>query len=232
MTREQLAGMIDHTILTPEASSAEVHRVVTEGMQNGFASVCVGPVWVSRAVTMAGGEVMISTVAGFPHGTSKATLKAIECTAALKDGAAEVDVVAHLPNLLRADVDAIRAELLEIVKAARATRRTAVVKVIIESALLQQLGNDRGEAAIAAACRAIRESGCDFVKTSTGFHPAGGASAEAVRMIKKYAEGLQIKAAGGIRDLATARAMIEAGADRLGCGASMQLLEQLAAEGT
>ena len=102
-----------------------------------------------------------------------------------------------------------------------------VIKVIIESAYLMTLGPDRGEAAIATACRAIREGGCDFVKTSTGFHPAGGATVEAVRLMKKYGEGLKIKAAGGIRDLATARAMVDAGADRLGMSASIAVLEEL-----
>src|SRR5205807_1988437 len=100
-------------------------------------------------------------------------------------------------------------------KAARATRRDVVIKVIVESAYLLALGSERGEAAIAAACRAVRESGCDFIKTSTGFHPAGGASVEQVRLMKTYGEGLKVKASGGIRDLPAALAMLEAGADRL-----------------
>jgi deoxyribose-phosphate aldolase len=102
-----------------------------------------------------------------------------------------------------------------------------MIKVIVESAYLLSLGADKGEAAIATACRAVRESGCDFIKTSTGFHPNGGASVEQVRLMKKYGEGLFIKASGGIRDLPTALSMIDAGADRLGMSASVAVVEQM-----
>src|SRR3954451_19787065 len=121
---------------------------------------------------MRGSGVRVCTVAAFPHGTSKAVHKGMEAIGLIKDGADEIDVVAHLPHLINVDVDAARDELREIARAARAARRDVVIKVIIESAVLMGLGPDRGEAAIAAACRAARESGCDFVKTSTGFHPA------------------------------------------------------------
>jgi len=231
MTAAELASKIDHTILKPEATSAEVHRVATEAMQLGCAAVCVAPVWVGRVATMLRGQPVASavcTVVGFPHGTAKSTVKAIEATSTIKDGADEIDVVPHQPNLLNQDLDAIKAELLEIARAARTTRRDVVIKVIVESALLfKALGATRGAAALATACRAIRESGCDFVKTATGFHPAGGATVEAVRILKQHAEGLGVKAAGGIRDLATAQAMLDAGADRLGMSATVEVLEQL-----
>ena len=231
LTRAELASRIDHTILKPEASSAEVHRVATEAMQLGCATVCVAPVWVGRVATMLRGartDTRVCTVVGFPHGTNKPTLKAIEATSSIKDGADEIDVVAHLPALLKADVQAVKAELIEIVRAARATRRDVTIKVIVETALiLKTLGPREGEAALAAGCRAVRESGCDFIKTSTGFHPAGGATVEAVALLKKYAEGLGVKAAGGIRDLATARAMLDAGAYRLGMSNTAAVLEEL-----
>jgi deoxyribose-phosphate aldolase len=228
MTPAELASKIDHTILKPEALSPEVHKVVAEAMEHQFASVCVAPAWVAKVATMLRGSgVLTCTVAAFPHGTSKPIHKAIEATGLIKDGADEVDVVAHLPYLIAADADAARAELLEVTRAARATRRDVVIKVIVESAYLMSLGSDRGERAIAAACKAVRESGCDFIKTSTGFHPAGGASVEAVRLMKKYGEGLLVKAAGGIRDLPTARAMLDAGADRLGMSASVAVLNEL-----
>ena len=231
MTAAELASKIDHTILKPEATSAEVHRVVTEAMQLRCATVCVAPVWVGRVATMLRGQPVataVCTVVGFPHGTSKPTVKAIEATSTIKDGADEIDVVAHLPHLLAGDFDATKAELLEIARAARSTRRDVVIKVIVESALLfKALGADRGRAAIAMACRAVRESGCDFIKTSTGFHPAGGATIEAVKAMKQYAEGLGVKAAGGIRDLSTARAMLDAGADRLGMSATVTVLDEL-----
>jgi deoxyribose-phosphate aldolase len=228
MAPAELAAKIDHTILKPEATSAEVHRVATEAMQNRFASVCIAPAWVAPiALMLKGSGTPVCTVVSFPHGTSKPTVKAIEATAAVKDGADEVDVVGHLPHLMNADVDAIRAELMEVVRAARAARREVVIKVIVESALLMKDGPERGEERLAAACRAVRESGCDFIKTSTGFHPAGGASVEAVRLMKKHGEGIKVKASGGIRDLATAKAMLDAGANRLGLSASVQIVNEL-----
>jgi deoxyribose-phosphate aldolase len=227
MTPLTLAGKIDHTILKPESTSAQVHRVIAEAMEHHCASACVAPAWAGKAAIMLRGSgVKTCSVVAFPHGTSKPTIKAIEAASAAKEGVDEIDVVAFLPNLLRLDVDAARAELMEIVRATRAARREVVVKVIVESALLMGLGADRGEEAIAAACRAVRESGCDYIKTSTGFHPAGGASVEAVRLMKKYAEGLLVKAAGGIRDLPTALAMLDAGADRIGCSSTVTLLTQ------
>ena len=231
MTAAELASKIDHTILKPEATSAEVHRVVTEAMQLGCATVCVAPAWVGRAATMLRGQATptaVCAVVGFPHGTSKPTVKAIEATSTIKDGAAEIDVVAHLPYLLAQNFDAAKAELLEVARAARATRRDVVIKVIVESALLfKALGPDAGAAALATACRAVRESACDFIKTSTGFHPAGAATVEAVKVMKANAGGLGIKAAGGVRDLATARAMLDAGADRLGMSATVEVLNEL-----
>ncbi len=227
MTPTELAARIEHTILAPEAPWPAVERIAAEASANGFAAVCIAPVWVSRVARLVRSGVATCTVVGFPHGANKPTLKAIEATSVIKDGADQIDVVAHLPNLICADVDAARAELMEIVRAARATRRDVVVKVIVESALLLSSGAERGEELIAAACRAVRESGCDYIKTSTGFHPAGGASVDAVRLMKKYGEGLMIKAAGGIRDLATAAAMLEAGADRLGMSASLRIMDEL-----
>lgn len=228
MTPSELAARIDHTILKPEATAPEVHRIVAEAIQYGFASVCVAPVWVGRVATMLRGSgVLTCAVVSFPHGTSKSTVKAIEATSCIKEGADEIDIVAHLPYLAAANVDSARAELLEIVRAARSTRRDVVIKVIVESAYLLSLGSDKAESTIEAACRAVRESGCDFIKTSTGFHSSGGASLEAVRLMKKYGEGIFVKASGGIRDLPTAMAMIEAGADRLGMSASVGVVEEL-----
>src|SRR3989440_1628542 len=217
MTREQLASKIDHTLLRPEAPAAEIHRLIAEAIEHRFAAVCIAPAFVAKAaIELRVSGVALCPVVSFPHGTSKPTIKAIEATSAVKDGAEELDVVAHLPNLINNNFDAARLELIEIVRAARAARPETVIKAIIESATLLALGPDRGESAIATACRAIRESGCDFVKTSTGFHPVGGASMEAVKLIKKYAQGLQIKAAGGSCCLATAKTILAVRADRRG----------------
>ena len=224
----QLAARIDHTVLKPEAVEADIDRVIAEAIEFRFATVCVAPIWVKRvAAGLKGTGVLTCTVAGFPHGTSKPTIKAIEGSSSVKDGAAEVDVVAHLPFLARQDVDTSRAELTEIARACRAVRPDVVIKVIVESAYLLTLPEDRREPAIAAACRAVRESGCDFIKTSTGFHPAGGATLEAVRLMRRYGDGIRIKASGGIRDLPSALAMLEAGADRLGLSSSVAICQAI-----
>jgi len=228
MTQSQLAAKIDHTILKPEATGEEVDKVVAEAIQYRFASVCVAPIWVSRvARQLSGTGVLTCTVTSFPHGTAKPTLKAIEASSSVKDGAQEIDVVAHLPHLARHDFEAVKAELTEVVRACRSVRSDVVVKVIVESAYLLSLGSEVGEKAIATACRAVRESGCDFIKTSTGFHPAGGANVSAVALMKKYGDGISIKASGGIRDLPTAMSMLSAGADRLGLSASVTILKAM-----
>jgi deoxyribose-phosphate aldolase len=228
MTPADLASRIDHTVLKPESSVADVDKVIAEALEHRFCSVCISPAYVAQSVKrLKASGVLVCTVCGFPHGTSKAIHKAIEAVGLVKDGANEVDVVAFLPNLANGDVDAARAELIEVVKGVRAVRKDVVVKVIIETGYLLSLGADRGERAIATACTAIRESGCDFVKTSTGFHPTGGATVEAVRLMKKYSQGLKVKAAGGMRDLRSTLAMIEAGADRLGMSASVAVLNEL-----
>ncbi|MGA2499119.1 MAG: deoxyribose-phosphate aldolase [Tepidisphaeraceae bacterium] len=227
MDCHDLARCIDHTMLKPEALAADIDKVVAEARQHGFASVCVAPAWVRHvAGALQGCGVAACTVIGFPHGTSKAVVKAIEATSATKDGAAEIDVVAFLPNLLNHDLDAARAELIEVVKAARSTRRDVVIKVIVESAALMVPGETRGERSIEIACRAVRESGCDFIKTSTGFHPAGGATVHAIGLMRKYGHDIKIKASGGIRDLKTAQAMLAAGASRLGLSASVAILRE------
>ncbi len=229
MTAAELAGKIDHTILKPEALLADVDKIVDEAIGYRFASVCISPPFVGHvSKRLARSGVKTCTVIGFPNGTHKPTIKAIEATSTIKDGADEVDIVAYLPNLLRLDLDAARDELLEIVRAARATRSDVVIKVIVESAALVAINGERAEETLALACRAVQESGCDFIKTSTGFHPAGGAGAEVVGWMRKYGgANIKVKASGGIRDLKTARAMLEAGADRLGVSASVAIVKEL-----
>lgn len=221
-----LAGRIDHTILKAEATRPQVHKLVAEAIQYGFASVCVNGCYVADvAKGLYGSQVRTCAVAGFPLGANKSTIKAIEATSAVKDGAAEIDFVAHLPYLLKQDFASAKAEFLEIVRAARSANPQVVVKVIIESAaLMHEVDAAEGEARIECACRAARESGCDFIKTSTGFHPLGGATAAAVMLMKKHSGGLYVKASGGIRRYQDAMMMIDAGADRLGCSASVEIV--------
>lgn len=221
-----LPGRIDHTILKAEATSQDVLRLVEEAKAHGFASVCVNGCYTSLvAKSLADSPVLTCAVAGFPLGASKATITAIEAVAAVKDGADEIDFVAHLPHLLAQDIARAKADFMEIVRGARSANPRVVVKVIVESAvLLKDVDDATGEARIAAACQAARESGCDFIKTSTGFHPAGGACARAVSLMKKHAGGLYVKASGGIRTREDALRMIDAGADRLGCSASVAIV--------
>lgn len=220
-----IASIIDHTILKAEATRADVDQIIDEALAHRFASVCINGCFVKHVrQRLAGSPVKTCAVAGFPLGAMKPMVKAIEATSLVKDGADEVDFVAHLPTLLAADAEAAKAEFMELVKAARSVLPGVVVKVIIESAaLMKDADPATAEARIAAACHAARASGCDFVKTSTGFHPAGGASELAVQLMKKHAGPLKVKASGGIRTPDDAKRMIDAGADRLGCSASVAI---------
>lgn len=208
------------SIVRADAMPADVHRAVTEAIQGGFGGVVVAPVYVPRVAAMLRSEaspIELTTVVGFPNGTSKPTIKAIEATSTIKDGAAAIHVVPFLPNLIRGDVDAAKLELMEIARAARATRRDVMIHVIVESSLLIARGGvERGDELVTAACRAARESGCDGVVSDTGLHAAAGATVQAIHVMRRAGEGLTIFAAGKIRDLESARAMIETGgADRV-----------------
>jgi len=228
MKRAELAPKLDATILKPEAMPAEVHRVATDAMQFGCRAVVAAPVWTQRLAQMVQGSGVrvVSTVA-FPFGNAKATVKAIEATSTIKDGADEIEVMAHLPYILAIDLDAARAELLEIARAARATRKDVVIRVIVEFELLMEQPEDRREQAVECACRAVRESGCDGMLTGTGYHPAGAASAESITMVKKYAgTGLKLKAAL-MDDVESAQGALESGADLIGSEAAAQVLEAL-----
>ena len=224
----ELAPRLDATILRPEAMPAEVHRVASDAMQLGCRAVVAAPVWIERVAKMVQGSgvLVVSTVA-FPFGNAKSTVKAIEATSTIKDGADEIEVMAHLPHILAIDLDAARAELLEIARAARATRKDVVIRVIVEFELLMEQPDDRRAKAVECACRAIRESGCDGMLTGTGYHPAGAASAESITMVKKYAgEGLKLKAAL-MDDAESAQGALEVGADLIGSEAAAQVLEAL-----
>lgn len=227
------APLIDHTILKAEATREDVLRLCAEAAEHGFASVCVNGCFVTDArEALAGTNVKTCAVAGFPLGAMKPTVKAIEAVSLVKDGADEVDFVAHLPHLLTGDEDAARAEYLELVKAVRSVLPGVVVKVIIESAaLMKDVDEAMAEMRVATACLAAMEAGCDFVKTSTGFHPAGGATVEAVTLMKKHAGAMKVKASGGIRTADDAKMMVEAGADRLGCSAGVAIVSGAGAAG-
>lgn len=219
-TRAQLAAMVDHTLLKPEATDADVAALVVEGAALGVYAVCVSPSMVPVAVA-AGPGVTVATVAGFPSGKHLSTVKAHEAQQAVASGAGEVDMVIDVGAALAGNVDAVRADIAAV----RAAVPDAVLKVIVESAVLLAGTDERG---LVAVCRAAEDAGADFVKTSTGFHPAGGASVRAVAVMSRTVGGrLGVKASGGIRTAADALAMLDAGATRLGLSGTRAVLDGL-----
>lgn len=222
LTAATLARHIDHTLLKPEATREQIDRLCDECLEHNFAAACVNPYWVARcAHRLANSETDVASVVGFPLGVHATDVKVIEARLALDAGANELDMVVNLGALRSHDRDTVISDIAAVVTATKTTRSTALVKVIIETAALTP-------AEIQLACECCVAAEADYVKTSTGFHPAGGATEDAVRLLKQHGHPLKVKAAGGIRDLATARAMLAAGADRLGMSAGVSVLQELA----
>ena len=212
ITRSALAQLIDHTLLKPDATHEQVSALIAEARELGTYSVCVSPSMLPLTDDL--GEVKVATVCGFPSGNHTPEAKAFEAAQASKNGADEVDMVINVGLLKEGRADLTEAEIRAVREAT-----TGVLKVIIESAALT-------DDEIVAACKAAEAAGADFVKTSTGFSPAGGASVHAVELMNETVGGrLGIKASGGIRDYATANAMVEAGATRLGLSSSSAVLD-------
>jgi deoxyribose-phosphate aldolase len=217
-TREQVAALIDHTLLKPEATAAEVAAVGAEAAALGVYAVCVSPSMVLNANTAG---VRVAAVAGFPSGKHLPEMKAREAALAVASGASEIDMVIDIGAAVAGDFDAVQSEIAAV----RAAIPSAVLKVIVESAALLTLADEQ---TLADVCRAAEHSGADFVKTSTGFHPAGGASVAAVALMADAVGGrLGVKASGGIRTAADALAMLDAGATRLGLSGTRAVLDGL-----
>ncbi len=209
-----LAARIDHTILAPTATGDQVAEAAGIAVSSGCASLCVAPVWVRFAVEAVGDRIPVAAVVGFPHGTSLSSSKAVEAAAVVALGAVEVDVVADLAAIAADDFATVAADVAQV----RAAVPDAVLKVILETAAWSP-------PVIRAAAEAVVSGGADLVKTSTGFHPAGGATVATVALLSQVVgRRAGIKASGGIRDTATALALVEAGADRLGCSATRDVL--------
>lgn len=220
LTRAQLAAFVDHTLLKPEATAADVAALVAEAAELGVYAVCVSPPMVPVAVR-AGTGVRVASVAGFPSGKHASAVKAHEAALAVASGACEVDMVIDVGAALAGDVDAVCADI----QAVRNAIGGAVLKVIVESSALLALADER---VLAQVCRAAEDAGADFVKTSTGFHPSGGASVRAVALMAETVGGrLGVKASGGIRTVADALAMLDAGATRLGLSGTRRVLDGL-----
>ena len=213
----ELNRYFDHTLLKAEATSDQVLKLCDEALEYHFASVCVNPVFVPlTAAKLAGSDVKVCTVIGFPLGANEPAVKAMEAALAVDEGAEEVDMVINIGKAKEKDFAYIQEEIAKVKQASR----EALLKVIIESSALS-------DDEIIGCCKAAMAAKADYVKTSTGFHKTGGASAHAVSLMRQtVGETMGVKASGGIHSLAEAQEMIEAGASRIGCSASVAIMEE------
>ena len=220
MTQSQVARLIDHTLLRPDATANDIRQVCAEAREYGFASVCVNPYWVPLvAAELAGSEVKVCTVVGFPLGASTTRIKVAETEEAVGAGAREIDMVLNIGELRGGNHDAVREDIRAVVAAAH--QGAAIVKVILETALL----NDEQKA---AACTLAKLAGAEFVKTSTGFSTHGATVHDVALMRNAAGPEMGVKASGGIRTLEDLEKMVAAGATRIGASASVKIVEAAA----
>ncbi|WP_239254601.1 deoxyribose-phosphate aldolase [Listeria ilorinensis] len=209
-----IAKMIDHTALKPDTTRAQILQLTKEAKEYGFASVCVNPTWVSLCKDeLAGTEVDVCTVIGFPLGANTSAVKAFETKNAIENGATEVDMVINIGALKEQDDALVEADIRAVVKAANGT----LVKVIIETCLLTDEEKVR-------ACKLAVKAGANFVKTSTGFSTGGATTADIALMRKTVGSEVGVKASGGVRTKEDVLAMIEAGASRIGASAGVAIV--------
>ncbi len=215
MSRADLARHVDHTLLKPESSPADVEALIAEAVDLGVFSICVSPSMLPVSVPAG---LAVATVCGFPSGKHHSSIKAAEAARSIEDGADEIDMVIDVAAALAGEFATVEADIA-LVRGSVPTGK--ILKVIIESAALT-------DDAIVGACKAAAAAGADFVKTSTGFHGAGGATEHAVElMAKTVGPSLGVKASGGIRTADAALAMINAGATRLGLSGTRAVLDGL-----
>lgn len=218
VTVAQVAKMIDHSLLRPELTTEQIRQGCTLAARYDVASVCVRPSDVTLAATLlAGTDVLVGTVVGFPHGSPTTAAKQFETREAVSQGAREVDMVLHIGRLLSRDLAYVEADIRAVVHAAGG----APVKVILENAYLE-------DAEKSAGCRAAEAAGAAFVKTSTGFAPGGATLADIILMRAAVSPTVQVKAAGGVRTLDVLLELANAGATRFGATATATILEDLA----
>lgn len=213
---DNLERMIDHTLLKAEATEADIQTLCLEAKEHNFKSVCINPGWVKYASDLLKGtEIEVCTVIGFPLGANKTVTKVFEAQEAVKDGATEVDMVINVGRLKSEDYGYVYDDIAEVVKAVKGQ---ALVKVIIETCLLNSNEKIR-------ACEISKRAGADFVKTSTGFS-IGGATTEDVKLMRStVGPDMGVKASGGVRSAEDAKNMIDAGATRIGTSNGIKLLE-------
>jgi len=212
-----IARIIDHTLLRPDATAADVRKLCQEAAKYQFASVCVNPYWVGLAAgELAGLSVKVCTVVGFPLGANTTPIKVAETEAAILVGAQEIDMVLNIGELRGGNYDAVRQDIQAVVNAAH--QGGAIVKVILETALL-----DDSQKTIAS--RLSQAAGAEFVKTSTGFGPHGATVQDVGLMRQAVGAEMGVKASGGIRTLEDLKSMVAAGATRIGASASVKIVE-------
>src|SRR5437868_7510967 len=217
-TAHDWASLIDHTLLKPEASEADIKKLCDEAAQYGFASVCVNPTWVKPSVEyLKGSGVPVCTVIGFPLGATLPDVKAYEARRAIFNGASEVDMVINIGALKSGDDCAVEDDIKAVVEAAHENH--ILCKVIIETALLTDEEKVR-------ACLAAKNAGADFVKTSTGFSKGGATVHDVSLMRKTVGRALGVKASGGVKGIEDARAMFEAGATRIGASVGVKIAQE------
>ena len=213
-----VSGLIDHTLLKPDATREELEKLCKEAAEFRFATVCVNPTWVSLcAARLRGTPVGVCTVVGFPLGATTADVKNYETRRAIFDGAREIDMVINVGALKSGDLRAVERDIEAVTGPCR--EAGAISKVIIEAALL----TDEEKV---TACTLSKAAGADFVKTSTGFGPGGATVADVALMRRVVGEDMGVKAAGGVRDLAGLQAMVAAGASRVGASAGVKIVQQ------
>jgi len=211
-----IAGMIDHTLLKADATQAEIKRITDEARKYEFASVCVNPTWVSYcAEQLAGTNVKVCTVIGFPLGATTSAVKAFEAKDAIANGATEVDMVINIGALKDGNDELVQKDIQAVVDAAKGK---ALVKVIIETSLLTEEEKVR-------ASKLSVQAGADFVKTSTGFSTGGATPEDVALMRQTVGENVGVKASGGVRSKEDMDRMIEAGATRIGASSGVKIME-------
>ena len=217
MPAREIASLIDHTLLKPQATGVDIRRICQEARRYGFATVCVNPYWVPLASSeLTGSSVLVAAVVGFPLGANTAAIKVAETEDAIAVGAREIDMVLNIGELCAGNLTAVAGGIAAVVATAHA--RGALVKVILETALLT---DDQK----IAACTICKQAGADFVKTSTGFSTHGATVHDVALMRRAVGPDIGVKASGGIRTLEDLEAMRAAGATRIGTSSGVQIVE-------
>ncbi|UCC98286.1 MAG: deoxyribose-phosphate aldolase [Phycisphaerales bacterium] len=217
---KELAACIDHTLLNATATKEQVVQLCRDAQTCGFHTVCVNGRWVALAAELlAGSKVCVAGVVSLPLGADSTRVKVVQAKEAVFSGAGEIDMVADLAAIIEGDSKYLCKQLMAVLKVCREMKPAVILKVIIESAALtadQKI----------FACRTAQQVGVDFIKTSTGLHPAGGATVEDVKMIKETAPNCKIKAAGGIKTATRALEMLAAGAQRIGTSSGVKIINE------